>query len=130
MRSWLWTGCLVFLLAVVGCSSPQIAPPPVVPVDPQAGEEVTLTKEHLAAKLGIPVQEIELLFKEAVSWPDTSLGVPEPGKFYAQVVVPGFRVILSAEGKEYAYHTGELEGKTTVIADPGAVEGGWRPPPP
>ena len=35
---------------------------------------------------------------------DTSLGVREPGRMYAQVIMPGFIMQLSAEGGLYTYH--------------------------
>jgi hypothetical protein len=36
---------------------------------------------------------------EPVHWPDASLGCPEPGRVYAQVIVPGFRLVLGANGR-------------------------------
>jgi hypothetical protein len=42
-----------------------------------------------------------------VDWSDTSLGCPEPGMMYAQVITPGFLVMIEAEGQQYEYHTDE-----------------------
>ncbi len=42
---------------------------------------------------------------EAVDWRDSSLGCPEPGKSYLQVITPGYRVVLQADGQTYEYHT-------------------------
>ena len=42
----------------------------------------------------------------AVDWPDTGLGCPEKGKAYAQVVTPGFRVLLQLNAKVYRVHVG------------------------
>ena len=42
---------------------------------------------------------------EAVEWPDASLGNPQPGMVYAQVVTPGYKIILSARGQQYEYHS-------------------------
>lgn len=44
---------------------------------------------------------------EAVEWRDGSLGCPQPGMMYPQVITPGFRLVLVANGQEYAYHGAE-----------------------
>lgn len=72
---------------------------------------------HLASELGISAEEIEVLSVEMYEWPDTSLGCPEPGKMYAQVVTPGYRIILSAQGTRYDVRT-DTEGKIRVICEP------------
>lgn len=42
-----------------------------------------------------------------VNWPSTALGCPEEGKFYAQIVTPGYEVDLSIEGRQVTYHTNQ-----------------------
>lgn len=71
----------------------------------QARDVVQLAKEDLARRLKLPVSEISVVSVEAVDWPDTSLGCPQPGMAYAQVITPGFRVVLEAAGQSYEYHT-------------------------
>jgi hypothetical protein len=44
---------------------------------------------------------------EAVEWPDTSLGCPKPGEFYAQVITPGYLIVLAVDGEEIEYHADE-----------------------
>ena len=61
--------------------------------------------DDLANVLGIPSSEIKVVSVEPVDWPDTSLGDPKLGELYAQVIIPGYRVMLSAEGGVYRYHT-------------------------
>jgi hypothetical protein len=85
---------------------------------PSAEEAIALAKKQLAQQLAIAESEIELVSIRDVLWPDTSLGVPEAGKVYAQVIVPGFRIVLSAKGKEYIYHAGKPGEKTVVIPAP------------
>ncbi len=41
----------------------------------------------------------------AVDWPDACLGVRTPGSVCAQVVTPGYRIIIEAGGKRIEYHT-------------------------
>ncbi len=62
-------------------------------------------KAHLAKLLDIDVSEIRVVEALAVYWPDTSLGCPQPGIAYAQMIVPGYRLVLEANGQQYPYHT-------------------------
>ncbi|MBI4990936.1 hypothetical protein HZB96_02465 [Candidatus Gottesmanbacteria bacterium] len=65
-----------------------------------------MAEADLANKLQIDKQTIKTVKAEARSWNDTSLGCPEKGKIYAQVITPGFVVELSANEKVYTYHAG------------------------
>lgn len=67
---------------------------------------VELAKEDLARRLEVSVSEISVISVEAVDWPDTSLGCPEPGMAYAQVITPGYLIVLEAKGQAYEYHSG------------------------
>ena len=60
-------------------------------------------RADLAAQLGLDTDEIEVLSVEECEFPDTSLGVPEPGQMYAQMLTPGYVVRLGAEGRSYVY---------------------------
>jgi len=77
------------------------------PSPPPEGDAVRLARAALAASAGIEQTRIETLRAEPTEWPDAGLGCPEPGKMYAQMIVPGFRVTLRASGKTYDVHVGE-----------------------
>lgn len=64
-----------------------------------------LAVADLASRLGIPESAITVRTVESVEWPDASLGCPRPGMMYAQVITPGYRIVLEADGKRYEYHT-------------------------
>ncbi len=70
----------------------------------------------LTDHLGIPSDKITLKSIEEVTWPDTSLGCPEEGMMYAQVLTPGFRIEIEALGKRYVYHSGG--GRTILCRKP------------
>lgn len=53
---------------------------------------------------GVDRDAIELVTAERVTWPDGSLGCPQPGMAYTQVLVEGYRIVLAAEGDEIAFH--------------------------
>ena len=61
--------------------------------------------KDLAERLHLDKGGIEIVSVERRMWNDASLGCPESGKMYAQVITPGFLVILRAEGEIYEYHT-------------------------
>jgi len=61
----------------------------------------------LSENLGLTVDKIRLVSTEAVEWPDGCLGVAEEGLVCAQVITPGFRVMLEADGKKVEYRTNE-----------------------
>lgn len=68
---------------------------------------VRLAIEALAAETGVPREQIVVARVEPHDWPDSSLGCPQPGRAYLQVVTPGYRVFLAAGGREYEYHTNQ-----------------------
>lgn len=60
----------------------------------------------LAKQLSLSPAAITVRSVESVDWPDASLGCPQPEMMYAQVITPGYRIILEAKGKSYEYHAG------------------------
>jgi hypothetical protein len=62
-------------------------------------------RADLAARLQISSDVIQVLKTEAAQWPDSSLGCPQKGMMYMQVITPGYTIVLGAQGKTYEYHT-------------------------
>lgn len=74
--------------------------------------------QQLAAGLGVAESELTLVGKEPVDWPDASLGCPEPGTDYAQVIVPGYELIFEdADGTKYRVHTDKSGDRWVVCRD-------------
>ncbi len=73
-------------------------------------------KKRLASALGVSQEQIVLKYSEHVSWPDASLGCPEKGRVYAQVVTPGYRLVLSDGTTDFECHTDE---QRRVVLCPG-----------
>jgi hypothetical protein len=50
----------------------------------------------------------DIVVMQAVSvvWPDGSLGCPQSGMEYTQVLVDGFHILLQANGTTHSYHGG------------------------
>lgn len=77
----------------------------------------------LAERLEISTEEITIVHSQAVEWNDSSLGCPQPGMMYIQVVTPGYRVVLLANEMLFDYHTDTkaqfiLCNPDSVIEDP------------
>jgi hypothetical protein len=88
------------------------------PVD-GANKMVEMAKADLAQRLGLSTDQIEVQGFEPAEFPDASLGVPEPGQIYAQVITPGYIIELTAAGQAYRYHASEER----IVAAP--MEEGW-----
>jgi hypothetical protein len=71
-------------------------------------------RDDLASRLNVDSGEISVIGAEAVDWSDASLGCPEPGKVYAQVITPGYRIVLEARGQRYEYHS-DSEAKQLIL---------------
>ncbi len=64
-----------------------------------------LAQLALGQQLGLEPAAISIVSAEPVEWPDACLGIHAPGKLCAQIVVPGYLVILEAAGQRYEYRT-------------------------
>ncbi|MDO8473596.1 MAG: hypothetical protein Q7T05_07260 [Dehalococcoidia bacterium] len=83
---------------------------------PEQQAAVDMAKTKLAARLSVESAKISLVSAEAVDWPDTSMGVPETGKVYNPAITHGYKIILSANGSQYEYHTGTIGNATSIVA--------------
>ncbi len=67
-------------------------------------EITTQACAELAARLGVAAETIEVVSIEDVQWRDSSLGRPQAGMMYAQVITPGYRIVLRVNHRQYVYH--------------------------
>ena len=77
-----------------------------ITIGPGLRRLVDLATKDLIAKEGIDATEIEVLQAAYVSWPDSSMGCPQPGYEYLQVITNGSRIVLKADKQVYYYHSG------------------------
>jgi hypothetical protein len=77
------------------------------PVDiPPGGEKMLeLAENELSKNLNLSPDEITIVSIEAVDWSDSSLGCPQDGMMYAQVITPGYLIKLQVRNRVYEYHT-------------------------
>ena len=73
--------------------------------------------DDLATRQGADRSQVIVESVEDVEWRDSSLGCPQPGMMYAQVITPGFRIVLQLNGARYTYH-GDLSRRVTLCENP------------
>jgi hypothetical protein len=89
---------------------------------PEAGAPLEAAQVALAEDLGIETGEIEVVSSYPIEWPNACLGVARPGEACAEVITPGYLIVLQAGGKQYEYHT-NADGS---IIQAGEVELSWH----
>jgi len=104
---------LVDEIVEIAPNSPLSTPPTAAlpaGIDPIPGSEVVVTTAlaDLVKQIG-PTPEIKLVSIEAVEWSDSSLGCPQEGFMYAQVITPGYLLLFEVDGVQYKYHTDTMK---------------------
>lgn len=69
-------------------------------------------RDLLAAEVG--AGDFNLQSAQLVQWSDASLGCPEEGYAYAQVITPGRKLVFELEGATYPVHS-NADGSHMVI---------------
>jgi hypothetical protein len=96
---------------LIGCGS-HATPPPATAV---SSSPTTSTKAKdqafsaaataLSQDANVPRDSIAGVSQDEMTWNDSCLGCAKPGESCAQVITPGYRVVLKASGATYEYHT-------------------------
>jgi len=96
----LTVAAIALTLALAACGSVSTNTP-----HPDPPYAVVAAERELSEQLDISVDEIDLVSFSREEWPDACLGLAEPDEICAQVIMPGWRVVLTAEGQRYVYRT-------------------------
>jgi hypothetical protein len=85
-----------------------VTPSPIGEPEPVIGEVPEDLLENILTDLqereGIGREEIVIEQAEAIVWRDGSIGCPQPGMMYLQVLTPGYLVVLRVGDDLYHYH--------------------------
>lgn len=84
-----------------------MTPLPSFPATPNLQSLIEKAKDDLAQRLSISITQINIMDAKEVTWSNSSLGCPQPGMLYADVLTPGYLILLSANGQDYEYHAGK-----------------------
>ncbi len=80
-----------------------VADEPAWEADPEARRAAAWAQASLAEDLAVCARRIEVVEVLAREFSDTSLGIREPGMFYAQMITPGYVVRLAWQGRAFEY---------------------------
>lgn len=111
-------------LLLVACSSssssssnsPAPAPAPTASaaaLPPQATAAVDAAKQAAATHLGASVDQLQVTSVQSQEWSDASLGCPQQGQMYSQIVTPGFLVQIASGSHQLEYHT-DMRGRAVL----------------
>jgi hypothetical protein len=117
----------------------QIAPPTRIPdietlAPLPAGEPVSTAQmprtvrravvTDAAKRFNVAESEVVLARAEQVTWSDGSLGCPEPGRMYTQMLVAGYRVVATTGAGALTYHT---DSRGTAVSCSASARARARP---
>jgi hypothetical protein len=74
----------------------------MVPASLQA--MVRLALDDAARRSGRDAATLQVKLAEQVTWPDGSIGCPQPDRMYTQALVPGYRIVIAAGSELLEYH--------------------------
>ena len=104
----------------MSCLSPRASSPSAtvttVAHSPEAQGAIDASVRDAAARVGVPEAQLRVESAEQREWRDSSLGCPQPGMFYAQVITPGYLVIVAGGGKRLEYHT-DTRGRAVMCRE-------------
>ena len=137
---------LVSLVALAACGDGSSAssesvettvlqPPPDSPTTPSTSapssgeggapaDYIAAVVADAAQRAGASVDAVEVVEARSVEWPDGSLGCPQPGMLYAQVVTFGYQIIVAVGEQTFDYRLGGrgdyrlCEGRVPNVRDP------------
>ena len=121
---------IVASLSLSACGIRRFFGPRAEPTAVQEEADETLSrlidraKEDLVQTAGAAANDIILVSTEEVEWGDTSLGCPHPDEMYAQMITPGYAIVLESGGNTYDFHTGvDPEGPLVQCTEDGTPAG-------
>lgn len=104
---------VVAFMLVASCASHDVQPTPTIQVNAAAESLLSLARADLSQRLSLSADDVTVVSVSARDFSDSSLGVPQPGQMYTQVITPGYVIVLAVRGKQYTYHG---SGKRIVLA--------------
>ena len=81
---------------------------------PEAQAAIDAALRDATTRLGGVAASVERA--EQREWGDSSLGCPQPGSFYAQVITPGYLIVVAGGAKRLEYHT-DTRGRAVMCRE-------------
>jgi hypothetical protein len=86
--------------------SPTASPPPMMTMNRDLKSMTEAALEDAVRRTGLGRPQLRVISAEAVTWADGSIGCPQPGVYYTQALVPGYRIRIEAGREVLDYHAG------------------------
>jgi hypothetical protein len=114
-----WAAVSLATMLVIGACGPTTAQAPLLTptpmanpnIDPRSEAAIEAAMRDAAAQLGVGSSSLTVERVEAREWSDSSLGCPRQGQMYAQVLTPGFLIVIGEArpggGRRLEYHSDE-----------------------
>lgn len=84
---------------------------------PASSPAAEAAQKALAQKLNVGLNVVKIVSVESVQWRDSCMGI-QTKAMCLQVITPGYKVVLEANGTSYEYHTNQ-NGSNVLLASPG-----------
>ena len=91
-------------IATPAPSLPAAMPAPTDPADPNIDPNEASARDIAAAAIGVAAVAVTVVEIVPMDWNDSSLGCPQPGYLYAQVITPGYKATVEISSKTYFVH--------------------------
>ena len=101
-----------------GTPAPELNTPAPTANEPVPGEIEAAARKLLADELEVDEGDFKLDSSEGMGWSDASLGCPQEGMAYAQVLTSGYKLVFDLGDTSYAVHTNS-DGSHMVICQDG-----------
>lgn len=70
---------------------------------------VSISRDDLAKRLGVSADGISLVSVTKMDFPDMSFGAPVAGEMSAMMIATGWKIIFSADDKEFEYRADKYQ---------------------
>src|SRR5947209_1517667 len=117
---------MVGLMLVMSACGANASTPPTTPTATSVAQSNSVDPNNpavqgaladAASHLGTGPQDLRVTQVEARQWPDSSLGCPQPGLLYSQIVTPGYLIVISSSsGKQLEYHA-DTRGRAVLCKE-------------
>ncbi len=90
-----------------------------LPDAPEVPALLARAREILAQVPGLNLQTAQVTVQtmEAQEWRDASLGCPREGMMYAQVITPGYLLVMTVDDRTFEFHTDRGENVVLCTID-------------
>jgi hypothetical protein len=107
-------------------SGPRIVnPDPTVLMLSAPDDLVQMVRADAAQRLGTDAASVQIAASQPMEWSNASLGCPRRESVFAQVITPGFLIVVDVDGNRLTYHTDTgtnfvvCEGGRPLLDNPG-----------